>query len=439
MQDAREAVETRTMRKVTWRLVPLVTLLYFVSYIDRTNLAFAGLTMNKDLGFSPKVFGLGGSFFFVGYLLLQIPGTLAIDRLGARRLLMLMSLLWGVFAVGMAFVWNEASFYGMRALLGAAESAFFPGALYYLSLWFPAAYRARILMLFLVANPFSSVVGFPLAAFLMKLDGTLGLAGWQWVFVGEGLPAVVLAVVVLKYLTNVPAEADWLTREERDWLIGAMVADAAGRAHGRGKRIGAAIFSLPALTLALGYFGIIMGIYGLSLWIPLFVRQFGFSVMQIGFVAAIPYLVASAALVIWGLRSTGEGAKAVSAAAAALTAAVGFGASTLVDTATLTMLALSVAAIGLYIALTAFWTIPTAYYSGPAGAAVIGFVSSMGHLGGFAGPYVMGVFRELYDSFAFGLCGLALALLMSAAVAWSFRRMTRDRPVEAASLSARRA
>lgn len=428
MHGVGETIEARTMRKVIWRIVPLVTVLYLVSYIDRTNLAFAGLTMNKDLGFSPRVFGLGGSFFFVGYLMLQIPGTLAINRLGARRLLMLMSLLWGVFAAGMALVWNETSFYTMRGLLGAAESAFFPGTLFYLGLWFPAAYRTRILTIFLVANPMASVVGFPLSAGLMMLDGTFGLAGWKWVFIGEGLPSIVLAGVVLKYLTDVPAKAYWLTADERGWLIGAMAADRASRALGSESRIGAAMFSRPTAVLSIGYFGIIMGIYGLSLWIPQFIRQFGFTTTQIGFVAAIPYLVASIALVLWGTRSSGKGAKAVPAAVAALVAAIGLGASTVVDTATMTMITLAIAAAGIYIALAAFWTIPTTYFAGPAGAAVIGFVSSMGHLGGFTGPYLMGFFRELYDSFTFGLCGLAIALLISAMAAWSFRQM--DSPPE---------
>ncbi len=414
-------LEARTMSKVTWRLVPLLALLYFVSYIDRTNLAFAGLTMKQDLGFSAQVFGLGGSFFFVGYLALQIPGSMAINRFGARHIMMVMTFAWGVFATGMALVGSETSFYVMRALLGAAESAFFPGTIYYISLWFPAAYRTRMIALFMVANPLSGMVGLPLSAALMKLDGVLGLTGWQWVFVGEGLPAVVLAAVALRYLTNVPAEADWLAPDERAWLVNAMTQDTASRRHSAERGVASAMFSRASIMLCIGYFGVIMGIYGLNLWLPQLVREFGFSITQTGFIAATPYAAASLAMLIWGLRSSGKGAKAEHAAIAALLSCIGLVFSATGDTALVSMLALSVAAVGLYIALPAFWTIPTAMFSGAGGAAVIALISTVGHLGGFAGPYVMGLFRDLYDSFAFGLAGLAMALLVSAAVAWNHR------------------
>ncbi|WP_407175272.1 MFS transporter [Bradyrhizobium sp. STM 3562] len=377
--------------------------------------------MNKDLGFSASVFGFGGSLFFAGYLLLQIPGTLAINRFGARRVMMVMTLTWGIVATGMAFVWNESSFYAMRALLGAAESAFFPGAIFYISLWFPAAYRTRMMAFFLLANPLSAVIGFPLSAALIQLQGVLGLTGWQWVFIGEGLPAVALAALALKHLTDVPQKADWLAPEERQWLINTMAADMASRPHGSARGISRAIFSRSAIALAVGYFGIIMGIYGLNLWLPQLVRQFGFSIAQTGLVAALPYVAASVAMLIAGLRHPGKRTMAEQAAIAALVACIGLVASALNQTAAVSLIALSVAAMGLYFALSAFWTIPTTMFAGTGGAAVIGFVSSMGHVGGFAGPLLMGLFRDLYNSFAFGLCGLALGLLITAWVAWTFR------------------
>jgi MFS transporter, ACS family, tartrate transporter len=411
-------LERQVMTKVKRRILPLIVILYFVSYVDRMNLGFAGLTMNHDLGFSPEIFGLGGAFFFVGYLVLQVPGTILLHKFGARKLVASITFLWGIFAVAMAFIWDTHSFFAVRFLLGAAEAAFFPGMIYYISLWFPTAHRGRVLTLFLLANPLAGVIGLPLSAMLMKLNGIAGLTGWQWVFVGEGLPAVILGIVAILRMTDRPENASWLTASEKDWLMSAMVADEKARAS---KHVGVGANRYHAAVLALGYFGIIMGLYGLGLWIPMIVKGFGLSNTQVGFTAALPYLAAALFLLYWGKRLDRHGNHGLHAALACFVGSVGLAASAFSGSPAITMLMLTVAAIGMFAALPAFWIIPTSLFSGTTAAASIGLVSSMGHVGGFAGPYSVGALRSIFHSFTAGLCGLAGAMLCAGFIAWLYR------------------
>jgi ACS family tartrate transporter-like MFS transporter len=393
-------------------------ILYFVAYVDRINLGFAGLTMTRDLGFSPAVFGLGGAFFFVGYLILQVPGNLMINRFGARRLTALMCFTWGIFAVAMAFVWNNYSFYGARFLLGAAESAFAPGMIFYISLWFPKAYRGRVLTLFILANPLAGVFGLPLSAMLMKLDGLANLAGWQWVFVGEGLPAVFLAFIALKVMTDRPGDAHWLTNEERRWLVAEMERDVEAR---RSLQAARGSTRWHAVLLALCYFGIIMGLYGFGLWLPQIVRSFGSSNTETGFISALPYLAASFFMLYWGRRLDRRGNAGWHTAVACLIGCVGLIASAFASSGFMAVAMLSIAAMGLFAALSTFWTTPTSLFAGTAAAASIGFIASIGHVGGFAGPYVMGLLLSITHSHKIGLCGLAGALFLAAVIIWQYR------------------
>jgi ACS family tartrate transporter-like MFS transporter len=393
-------------------------ILYFVAYVDRINLGFAGLTMNGDLGFSPAVFGLGGAFFFVGYLIFQIPGNLMIHRFGARRLTALMCFTWGTFAVATAFVWDAHSFYAARFFLGVAESAFAPGMLFYISLWFPKAYRGRVLTLFMVANPLAGVFGLPLSAMLMKLDGLANLTGWQWVFVGEGLPAVFLAFAALKLMTDRPSEARWLTDEEQQWFVAAMEKDVQAR---QGLQSSKERMRLHAVLLALCYFGIIMGLYGFGLWLPQIVRSFGSSNTATGFISALPYLAASVFMLYWGRRLDRSGNAAWHTAVACLIGCSGLVASAFASSGVMAVAMLAIAAMGLFSALSTFWTTPTSLFSGTAAAASIGFISSIGHLGGLTGPYAMGLLLSLTHSHKVGLCGLASALALAAVIIWQYR------------------
>jgi len=424
-QPGDEMFAQRTMAKVTGRLLPLAVALYFVSYIDRSNLSLAALTMNRDLGLSPAAFGLGGAFFFVGYFLLQVPGNLALDRWGARRVVSVVALIWGVCAMGMALAQGERSFYSARLLLGLAEAPLFPGMILYIGMWFPAQWRGRIIALFMVASPLSNVVSLPLSAALLHLGGDLGLRGWQWLFIVEGLPAILLSAVVLVRMTDRPAEADWLSSEEKKWLVSTMEAEAKGRMPGRSRAAAGggvrAALQLRTLMLALGYFGIMTGLYGYGLWLPQIVKLFGFGITQTGFIAATPYAAAAVFMTYWGRRLDRKGDRGWHASTACLLGALGLLGASVLHSPLLALGALIFAAMGLHAAMPTFWTIPTALFKGTAAATGIALVSALGMLGGFIGPYFVGLMREATGNFSFALGCLAIPLVLSAVIAWCFR------------------
>ena len=423
--DGDEALAKRTMAKVTARLIPVAAALYFVSYIDRSNLGFAALTMNRDLAFSPSVFGLGGAFFFLGYFALQLPSNLALDRWGARRVIAGIAFFWGLCAVGMALVQGEKSFYSARLVLGAAEAGLFPGMILYIAMWFPAAFRGRIIALFMLASPLSNVLGLPVSAAVMHLNCALGLRGWQWLFIIEGLPAVLLSFLALHRLTDRPADASWLSFEERDWLVRAMKVESPARlpGHGNGRVRGSfrGALTVRTMILALGYFGIMTGLYGYGLWLPQIVNRFGFDLTQTGFVAAIPYAAAAIFMTYWGHRLDSRGDRGWHAATACLLGAFGLFAASMLHSPLLTLGALALAAMGLHAAMPTFWTIPTALFKDSGAAAGIAIVSALGMLGGFLGPYFVGLMREATGNFDVALGCLGIPLALSAAIAWCFR------------------
>ena len=420
-------IETRVMRKVSIRLVPLITVLYFIAYIDRTNLGFAALTMNQALGFSPKVFGFGASLFLVGYVLFQLPGNLLFDKYGARRMTAAIAFLWGLCASGMAWIWDDMSFYTVRLLLGVAEAAFIPGMLYYISQWFPTAYRGRIIAIFMVANPLSNAVGFPLSALLMLMDGTWGIAGWRWVFLLEGWPAVFLSAVVLVYMTERPADARWLSPDERQWLTGAMEADIAARPLARSVRgTWGAFTNLRAWILALGYFCIMIGLYGYNLWLPQIVKKFGLTITATGMVSAIPYLAVAPFMLYWGRRMDKSGDRGWYAASACILGCAGFMGSAVVDSPFLALISLTVAAMGFYAGMSCYWTIVTWLFSGTTAAVCIALVGSVGHLGGIAGSYFMGFMRQTMGNFTLGLVGLGIPLIVAGLIALAFRHSKKE-------------
>ena len=407
-----DPLEVRTIRKVSARLVPFLITCYFVAYLDRVNVSFAALTMNRDLGFTASQYGFGAGIFFIAYFIFEVPSNLLLERFGARKWIARIMLTWGLISGAMAFVSGPTSFYVLRALLGVAESGFFPGIIFYLTLWFPAVYRARIIGYFMAAIPLSTVLGAPVSGLLLGLDGLLGLKGWQWLFITEATPSLILAGFVLFYLTDRPSDASWLEPDERAWLVQRLDAEHAHKTTRHNLSVGQALLNPKVLALSLVYFGAVATNYGLSFFLPQIVKAFGLSNVQTGLVSALPYAVGLGSIVWWGHRSDRLRERRFHAAFALAVAAAGIAASTLFDNPVLKMLALSIAGFGIFGNLPVFWTLPTAFLSGAAAAGGIALINSIGNLAGFAGPYAMGAIKDWTGTYTGGLlCLSALGLL----------------------------
>ena len=414
-------LESRTIRAVTMRLVPFLVLCYFVAYLDRVNVGFAKLTMSKDLGLSETAFGFGAGIFFIAYFLFEVPSNLLLDRFGARKWIARIMLSWGILSGSMAFITGEYTFYLVRVLLGFAEAGFFPGIIFYLTLWFPAKERARIIGLFMAAIPLSSVIGSPVSGALLGLEGWMGMHGWQWLYILEAAPAVVLSGVVFFYLTDRPSDAHWLASEERNWLVERLAKERQVKETERHYSVMQALLDPRVLGVALVYFGAVACNYGLSFFLPTIVKGFGLTNLQTGFVTAIPYVVGTVGMVYWGRRSDRTKERKGHAAFALFVAAAGIAVSTLLPDPFEKMVALSIAGFGIFACLPVIWTLPTAYLSGAAAAGGIAAVNSIGNLSGFFGPFVVGYIKDQTGSFNGGLLILAAAGLVSTGVVLALR------------------
>lgn len=407
-------VEKRTIRKLGWRIVPFVMLLYFVAYLDRVNIGFAAMSMNSDLGLSSAAFGFGAGIFFVGYFLFEVPSNLILHKVGARRWIARIMLTWGLVSMGMAFVQGATSFYALRLLLGVAEAGFFPGIILYISYWFPSRHRARITALFMAAVPMSIAFGSPLSGALLELDGLAGLHGWQWMFLVEGLPAVVLAWFVLRYLTDRPAQADWLEDDEREWLLAEMAAEARKTKPAHGWREGLQALRNPrVLALALIYFGTSAGLYTLGIWSPQMIAQFGSTPFVTGLFNAIPPIFAVVAMVLWSINSDRTGERNWHVVIACAVAAFGLMLAAYADSLVSVLVALVIVNVGVSSAKPPLWAMPTMFLGGAAAAAGIATINSIGNLGGFFGPYVIGWILERTGSYQGGLFAVAALLAVS--------------------------
>jgi len=411
-----DAVEVRTIAKVSKRLVPFLIVCYFIAYLDRVNVSFAALTMNQDLGLSQTAFGFGAGIFFIAYFIFEVPSNLLLERFGARKWIARIMLSWGILSGTMAFIpaiaratglGNENSFYLLRVLLGAAEAGFFPGIIFYLTLWFPAVYRARIVGYFMAAIPLSTVIGAPISGVLLYLHGGLGLAGWQWLFIIEAVPSIILAVVVFFYLTDRPSDAAWLAPDERSWLAERLVLEQRQRQAVHDYSVAQSLVNPRVLGLSLVYFGAVATNYGLSFFLPQIVKGFGLNTFLTTLVAATPYVVGLVGMVWWGRRSDRMAERRFHAAFPLLVAAAGIAVSTALDDPLLKMISLCVAGFGIFACLPVFWTLPTAFLSGAAAAAGIAVINSIGNLAGFAGPFAMGWIKDQTGSYAGGLLLLA--------------------------------
>src|SRR3984885_4523457 len=408
-------LEQRVIRKITWRLIPFLMLLYFVAFLDRINIGFAALTMNKDVGLTSQTFGLGAGIFFLGYFAFEVPSTIILHKVGARFWIGRVMITWGLVSIAMAFTRGPISFYVLRFLVGLAEAGFFPGIILYLSYWFPSRHRSAVTAMFMAAAPAAGFIGSPISGALMQLNGLLGLRGWQWLFLVEGIPALVLGFITFYFLTDRPADASWLTADERDWLSAAIQQEQTGIKDPRSHSAWRALADWKVLALSLAYFGTSAGLYTIGFWAPQIVKGLGFSVFNVGLLVAIPNLIAVICMVLWSRNADRTGERYWHAAIACLIGAIGMAiAARAGSSAFLAIAGLSLPAFGVSAAKPPLWSIPTTFFAGTAAAASIGLINSLGTLGGFAGPYMIGSTHGTGGHFSRGLSLVGGTLIVSA-------------------------
>lgn len=415
-------LQQSALRKATWRLVPLLTLAYLFSYLDRNAISFAGLTMNKDLGLTNSQFGLAAAFFFLSYTVCEVPSNMALYRFGARRWIARILITWGLVSAAMALVSGPLSLYTMRFLLGIAEAGFFPGVTFYLATWFPREYRTRIIAWFMVGIPASSLVGAPLCGLLLQLDGLLRIAGWQWMFIAVSLPPIVLGFVVLRVLSDRPEDTSWLSPDESR----AIQAMRASEIQDRPKStLLSALADRRIIVLAIVQFGFTLGSYGIGIWLPLIMKDYRVSNLSIGFLAAIPYMFATAGMLIWAWHVDRTGKKIGNMTLALALAAAGLVAYVFSGSLFFSLFDLTLALIGVTAARGIFWAIPPRMLSGAGAAGGLAFINSIGTFGGFVGPYLMGVLKDATGQFTTGILVMAGIMAATTLLAASMKLMVR--------------
>jgi ACS family tartrate transporter-like MFS transporter len=418
------------LRRVSWRLMPFLFALYVFAYLDRVNLSYAALSIRRELGFSDTVYGAGAGLFFISYALFEVPSNLVLLRLGPRRWIAIIMTTWGVLSTCMALVHTPHSFYLIRFLLGAAEAGFFPGIVLYLTYWFPLAQRARAIARFMTATAVAGIIGAPFSTLLLRLDGVAHIAGWKWLFVGEGLPSIVLGCCVLFVLTDRPEDADWLSIPERQWLLAEVKAHEPQSATTAGTHLLHAFRNGTVWLLASIYFAISVGLYGLSLWLPVVVKNLSHAAdLRVIALTAIPYLLAAVAMLLVARSSDRSGERKWHLCACLAGGAIAFLLSAALVNPLLAITALFVAAAGIWGGFGPFWALPTGMLRGAAAAGGIALINSIGALGGFCGPYLMGRVSDLTHSFRAALLVCSALLLLAAMVAAALKPVSISRRV----------
>ena len=416
------SVERRTLRRITRRLIPFLALLYFVAFLDRINVGFAALTMNRELGLTPEMFGIGSGIFFLGYFLFEVPSTVILHKVGARFWIGRVMVTWGIVSIAMIFMRGPVSFYMLRFLLGLAEAGFFPGIILYLSYWFPSSHRSAVIAMFMAAAPVAGFIGSPISGALMQMHGFLGLHGWQWLFLVEGAPAVVLGLIAFRYLTDRPADAAWLDAEEREWIEKELQREESAYRQARRANVWAALADWRVLALALAYFGTSAGLYTIGFWAPLLVKGFGFSSFDVGLLVAIPNCIAVIGMLLWSRHSDRKRERYWHAAIACLVAALGMAIAAAAGSSIVVAIAgLSLTAAGVSAAKPPLWSLPTTFFAGSGAAASIGMINSLGTLGGFVGPWMIGAADTASGHFSRGLEWVGGTLVVSAVTILALR------------------
>lgn len=418
-----EELERQAVSKTAWRLLPLLTLAFIFNYIDRTSVGFAALSMNADLGLSATQFGWGAGILFAGYCLLEVPSNLMLYRYGARRWLARIMITWGIAAAATSLAIGPKSFYFARFVLGVAEAGFFPGVTFYLASWFPARYRTRMLAWFMVGVPVSSILSGPLSGLLLSMHGLLGLAGWKWMFILQGLPASIIGIIVLVMLRDTPSQASWLSDAERQALIRALASEHREKEK---KDLRGALKDKRVLILTGIQFGFVLGSYGIGIWLPTILKAHGLSISAISLVSTVPYIFATVAMLTWARAVDRSGKKILNLLLTCLFGAGGMIVAAVFSDFWPAMIGITLAVIGVTTARAVFWSIPTRFLSGAAAAGGFAFINSVGTFGGFAGPFLVGWLKDITGSFAMGMLGMAAMLLVSTLLTASLRFFIKD-------------
>ncbi len=425
-------VADRARRRVMLRIMPYVFLLYIIAFLDRVNVGYAFLKMKGDLGFADDVLGLGAGIFFIGYFLLEIPGSILVEKWSARGWIARIMISWGIVAILMGFIQSKSQFYTARFVLGAAEAGFFPGIIVYFSHWFRYEDRAKAVALFMAAIPVANIIGSPVSGLLLGVNW-LGLAGWRWLFIIEGAPAIIFGVVTIFYLTDRPHQARWLPDDERDWLTGELEREKLEKQATRSYSILQAFRHREVVLLTLAYFFMVTAVYGFNFWLPTIIQKLsGLSNLVVTLISALPYCVALVAILFVGWSSDRTKERRWHTALSMIVASIGLLLSVVAqDQTALAVLMFCVAGAGMYSYLPGFWALPTSFLTGTAAAASIGLINSIGNLGGFVGPYVVGYLSQATNSFLGGVLYLATSALVAAVLILALRATRQTRSLAA--------
>ena len=419
------SLEKRTVSKVFWRLMPFLGLLYIIAFLDRVNVGFAALSMNKDLGFSNAIYGLGAGIFFIGYFVMEIPGNIIMSKVGARMWIARILITWGIVSGFTAWVTTPMEFYVVRFFLGVAEASFFPGIIYYLGTWCRAQDQAKAVAFFMMSLPVCNVLGAPISTYLLGVSA-MGIAGWKWLFILEAIPAIVMGVLTPFYLTNRPSDAKWLADDERNWLMNELAAESAKKVEKKQYTLMQAFSDRDVITLSAIYFFWVCGFYGVGMFLPILVKALSSSIsnQMVGFLVAVPYIFAFAAMYFVGKSSDRTGERRWHTVLGMVTGAVGLGGSVLFADVSIfvSMAFFTVSVMGIYASFGPFWAIPHSFLTATAAAGAIAMINSIGNLGGFVGPYAMGYIREATGSFNGGLLFLVGCLLAAAGLLITLRK-----------------
>jgi ACS family tartrate transporter-like MFS transporter len=415
--------ERRTFSKIAWRLLPLLSVSYLLNYMDRNNVGFAALSMNHAVGLTAAQFGTGAGILFLGYCLFDVPSNIALHHFGTRAWIARIMITWGIVSTATIYVAGPKSWYLLRFLLGVAEAGFYPGIVFYLTTWFPAAYRTRMLVWFLLAIPVSTVIGAPISGLLLGMDGFGGITGWKWLFIIEGLPVVFLGFAVLWMLSDTPEQARWLTDEEKLVVRNRIASE---RHAGEIRHLMPALKDPRVLILALVQFGFTTGSYGVGIWLPQIIKTSHISNLKVGFVTGICYAIACVGMMIWAAHVDRTGKRIRNLTIGCLLSTAGLVFAILSAHFWISLAWMTVALIGINTARAVFWTIPGRFLTGLASAGGLAFINSVGTVGGFVGPALVGWLKDRTNSFSAGLLAMAAFLLISTALSWSLKLVVKQ-------------